>query len=54
MNEQEKFEQEYKKSVQREADFIFKDLQATAEKKNYETDIFIRHILNELNKLNNQ
>ena len=51
---QDAFEKEYKETVKREADFIMCDLKDTAMKKHYETDIFIRHVINELNRLNKQ
>ena len=54
IDNQKEFEKEYKNSVKYEADYIIEDLKRIAENKNYEADIFIRHVINELNRLNNQ
>ena len=54
IDNQKEFEKEYKSSVKYEADYIIEDLRRTAENKKYEVDIFIRHVINELNRLNNQ
>lgn len=54
IDNQKEFEKEYKESVKFEAEYIIEDLKRTAENNNYEVNIFIRHVINELNRLNNQ
>ena len=45
------FEDEYKERVSLEAHYILTDLIKTAKSEHYEVDIFIRHVLIEVNKM---
>lgn len=46
------FEQEYTEAIDFQAKYILMDLRITAENKDFEPDIFIRHVLNKVNELN--
>ncbi|MCR5703744.1 MAG: hypothetical protein K6G85_03905 [Eubacterium sp.] len=50
-NEQKLFEQKYKNDVEHEAKFILGSLISTALDEDYETDVFVRHVLNKAREL---